>query len=24
VRPFAREAHLEAVTYYWLLAFTIR
>jgi ubiquinone/menaquinone biosynthesis C-methylase UbiE len=24
VRPYAREAHLEAVTYYWLLVFTIR
>lgn len=24
VRPVAREAHLETVTYYWLLAFTIR
>jgi len=24
VRPVAREAHLEAVTYYWLMAFTIR
>jgi hypothetical protein len=24
VRPVAREAHLETVTYYWLMAFTIR
>jgi demethylmenaquinone methyltransferase/2-methoxy-6-polyprenyl-1,4-benzoquinol methylase len=24
VRPVAREAHLEAVTYYWLMAFKIR
>jgi demethylmenaquinone methyltransferase/2-methoxy-6-polyprenyl-1,4-benzoquinol methylase len=24
VRPFAREAHLEALTYYWLLVFTLK
>jgi hypothetical protein len=24
VRPVAREAHLETLTYYWLLVFTIR
>ncbi len=24
VRPVAREAHLEALTYYWLLVFTTR
>ena len=24
VRPVAREAHLEALTYYWLLVFTLK
>ena len=24
VRPFAREAHLEALAYYWLLVFTLK
>jgi len=24
VRPVAREAHLETLTYYWLLVFTLR
>ncbi len=24
VRPVAREAHLEALGYYWLLVFTLR
>jgi hypothetical protein len=24
VRSVAREAHLEELTYYWLLAFTLR
>ena len=24
VRPVAREAHLEELTYYWLLVFTVR
>ena len=24
VRPVAREAHLESLTYYWLLVFTLK
>jgi demethylmenaquinone methyltransferase/2-methoxy-6-polyprenyl-1,4-benzoquinol methylase len=24
VRPYAREAHLEDITYYWLLAFRLK
>jgi hypothetical protein len=24
VRPVAREAHLETLTYYWLLVFTLK
>ena len=24
VRPVAREAHLETLTYYWLMVFTLK